>query len=129
MRKSANSSPMKPVRSTIHSWTWAKTPPPAAPPTSLVELAKAIEHCLHEGLSPLEVLNHCNKTVLLGNMRCHSALSEESTHAHFTASVCSAWHIPFVMLVMDLSCGSHFPPGPRRSGPPAPRGGSVRIER
>ena len=43
-----------------------ETPPPVAAPSSLVDLAKAIEECLHEGLSPLAVLNHCNKTVLLG---------------------------------------------------------------
>ena len=43
-----------------------EAPPPAAPPTSLQELGKAIENCFRQGLSPLEVLNHCNKTVLLG---------------------------------------------------------------
>ena len=41
-------------------------PPPAAPPTSVTKLEHAIEECLRQGLSPLEVLNHCNKTVLLG---------------------------------------------------------------
>jgi hypothetical protein len=40
--------------------------PPAAAPTSLVDLSKAIENCLRQGLSPLEVLNHCSKTVLPG---------------------------------------------------------------
>ena len=42
----------------------APQPVPAA--TSIVELGKAIENCFRQGLSPLEVLNHCNKTVLLG---------------------------------------------------------------
>ena len=41
-------------------------PPPAPPPTSLVRLAAAIEDCLHENLTPLEVINHCNRCVLLG---------------------------------------------------------------
>ena len=41
-------------------------PPPAPPPTSLVRLASAIEDCLHENLTPLEVINHCNRCVLLG---------------------------------------------------------------
>src|SRR5579862_2004594 len=68
------------------------------------------------------------KMEIPGNMHCHSVLIEESTHAHFTALACSAWHIPFVMLVMDLASGSRSAPGPRRSGP-APGGGSVRIER
>jgi hypothetical protein len=40
---------------------------PVAVPTSLQELGKAIENCFHrDHLSPLESLNHCNKTVLLG---------------------------------------------------------------
>jgi hypothetical protein len=39
---------------------------PVVVPTSLATLAQAIEECLHQGLSPLAVLNHCNKTVLLG---------------------------------------------------------------
>jgi hypothetical protein len=43
-----------------------ENPPPAAPPGSLQELSQAIEKCFRQGLSPLEVLNHCNKTVLLG---------------------------------------------------------------
>jgi hypothetical protein len=43
-----------------------EAPPPAAVPTSLVELSKVIENCLREGLSPLEVLNHCSKTAPLG---------------------------------------------------------------
>src|ERR1035438_1938094 len=43
-----------------------ETPAPAPAPTSLVELGRAIENCFRQGLSPLEVLNHCNKTVLLG---------------------------------------------------------------
>jgi hypothetical protein len=41
-----------------------EAPPPA--PTSLVELSKAIEECFRENLSPLQVLNYCNKSVLLG---------------------------------------------------------------
>jgi hypothetical protein len=40
--------------------------PPVVAPTSLVELSKAIGNCFREGLNPSEVLNHCNKTVLLG---------------------------------------------------------------
>jgi hypothetical protein len=43
-----------------------EAPPPTPPPTTLAELGKAIENCFRQGLSPLEVLNHCNKTVLLG---------------------------------------------------------------
>ena len=41
-------------------------PPTAPPPTSLARLAAAIEDCLHENLTPLEVINHCNRCVLLG---------------------------------------------------------------
>jgi hypothetical protein len=42
-------------------------PPPAPPPTTLQDLSKAIERCFREGgLSPLEVINHCNRVVLLG---------------------------------------------------------------
>ena len=41
-----------------------EAPPPAAPPGSLHELSQAIEKCFRDGLSPLAVLNHCNKTVL-----------------------------------------------------------------
>jgi hypothetical protein len=41
--------------------------PPTPPPASLAELSKAIENCFHrDHLSPLEVLNHCNRVVLLG---------------------------------------------------------------
>ena len=43
-----------------------EAPPPASPPTSLARLAAAIEDCLHENLTPLEVINHCNRCVLLG---------------------------------------------------------------
>jgi hypothetical protein len=43
-----------------------ESPAPLAAPSSLVDLAKAIEECLHQGLSPLAVLKHCSKTVLLG---------------------------------------------------------------
>jgi hypothetical protein len=43
-----------------------QAPPPAAPPTSVAKLAQAIEDCLRQGLSPLEVLNLSNKIVLLG---------------------------------------------------------------
>ena len=43
-----------------------ETPPPSPAPSSLVELEKAIENCFRQGLSALELLNHCNKTVLLG---------------------------------------------------------------
>ena len=43
-----------------------EAPAPVAPPGSLQELSQAIEKCFRQGLSPLEVLNHCNKTVLLG---------------------------------------------------------------
>jgi hypothetical protein len=43
-----------------------EVPPPAPPPTSLAELGKAIEECFRQGLSQFEVLNYCNKTVLLG---------------------------------------------------------------
>jgi hypothetical protein len=41
-----------------------ETPPPPAPPTSLGKLSRAIEDCFDEGLTPLEVLNHCNKVVI-----------------------------------------------------------------
>ncbi len=43
-----------------------EAPPPTPPPSSLQELSQAIEKCFRQGLSPLEVLNHCNKIVLLG---------------------------------------------------------------
>jgi hypothetical protein len=35
-------------------------------PTSLQHLAGSIESCFREGLSPLEVLTHCCRVVLLG---------------------------------------------------------------
>jgi hypothetical protein len=38
--------------------------PPAAPPKSLAKLSDAIEACFEEGLTPLEVVNHCNKVVM-----------------------------------------------------------------
>jgi len=38
--------------------------PPAPPPTSLARLSQAIEDCFDEGLTPLEILNQCNKVVL-----------------------------------------------------------------
>jgi hypothetical protein len=41
-----------------------EAPPPPAPPTSLARLSQAIEDCFDEGLTPLEVLNHCSKVVL-----------------------------------------------------------------
>jgi hypothetical protein len=41
--------------------------PAPAPPTSLQELSMAIERCFHQDhLSPLEVLNFCNRVVLVG---------------------------------------------------------------
>jgi hypothetical protein len=43
-----------------------EVPPPAPAPTSIMELSKAIENCFRQGLSPLEVLNHASKIVLLG---------------------------------------------------------------
>ena len=44
-----------------------ENPPPAPLPTTLQELSTAIENCFRrDHLSPLEVLNFCNKTVLLG---------------------------------------------------------------
>ena len=43
-----------------------EVPPPAPPPTSLAELGKAIEECYRQEVSQFEVLNYCNKTVLLG---------------------------------------------------------------
>jgi hypothetical protein len=44
-----------------------EAPPPAPPPTSLMELSKAIENCFRQDhLSPLEVLNYCNRVVLVG---------------------------------------------------------------
>ena len=36
----------------------------APPPTSLAKLSQAIEDCFDEGLTPLEVLNHCSKVVI-----------------------------------------------------------------
>ena len=39
---------------------------PVVVPTSLQELGRAIEQCFREGLPPLEVLNYCNRVVLLG---------------------------------------------------------------
>jgi hypothetical protein len=41
-----------------------EAPPLAGPPTALVKLAKAIEECFHDHLSPLEVLTFAIKTVL-----------------------------------------------------------------
>jgi hypothetical protein len=38
--------------------------PPIAPPTSLARLSQAIEDCFEQGFSPLEVLNHWNRSVL-----------------------------------------------------------------
>jgi hypothetical protein len=38
--------------------------PQVLPPTSLARLSQAIEDCFDEGLTPLEVLNQCNKVVL-----------------------------------------------------------------
>ena len=43
-----------------------EAPPLAAAPTSVVELAKAIENCLHQGLSPLEVLLNTAKCRVYG---------------------------------------------------------------
>jgi hypothetical protein len=44
-----------------------ESPPPAPPPTSLQQLSKAIENCFRQDhLSPLEVLTHCNRVVLMG---------------------------------------------------------------
>lgn len=41
-----------------------EAPPPTPPPSSLGNLAAAIEQCFREGLSPLEVMTHAAKTVL-----------------------------------------------------------------
>jgi hypothetical protein len=41
-----------------------EAPPPIAPPTSLARLSLAIEDCFEQGFSPLEILNHCNRSVL-----------------------------------------------------------------
>jgi hypothetical protein len=41
-----------------------EAPPPVAPPASLARLSGAIEECFERGFSPLEVLNHCNRSVL-----------------------------------------------------------------
>jgi hypothetical protein len=44
-----------------------EAPPPAPPPSTLVDLAKAIAHCFRrDGLSPLEVLTYCCRVVLNG---------------------------------------------------------------
>jgi hypothetical protein len=44
-----------------------ENPPPAPPPSSLAELGRAIERCFREDhLSPLEVINYCNRVVLIG---------------------------------------------------------------
>jgi hypothetical protein len=44
-----------------------EAPPPVPPPSSLAGLSQSIERCFREDhLSPLEVLNHCNRVVLLG---------------------------------------------------------------
>jgi hypothetical protein len=40
-----------------------EAPPPAPPPTSLARLSQAIEDCFN-GLTPLEVLNHCSKVIV-----------------------------------------------------------------
>jgi hypothetical protein len=53
-----------------------EAPPPAATPTSLAGLAKAIEDCFDQGFSPLEVLSHCNKVILgVGNTKRKSGSS------------------------------------------------------
>jgi hypothetical protein len=41
-----------------------EAPPPVPPPSSLQELSRAIESCFRQGLSPLEVITFCNKTIL-----------------------------------------------------------------
>jgi hypothetical protein len=41
-----------------------EAPPPAPPPVALAKLAQSIADCLHQGLSPLEVLTSAIKTVL-----------------------------------------------------------------
>ena len=54
--------------STLHD-TMVSLGEEAAPivvPTSLQQLARSIESCFREGLSPLEVLTHCCRVVLLG---------------------------------------------------------------
>jgi hypothetical protein len=41
-----------------------EAPPWAQPPESIAELANAIERCFQDGLTSLEILNHCCKAVL-----------------------------------------------------------------
>jgi hypothetical protein len=41
-------------------------PPPPPPSNSIGELGKSIERCFKDGLSPLEILTHCCRVVLLG---------------------------------------------------------------
>src|ERR1700722_8607041 len=41
-----------------------EAPPPAQPPESIAELANAIERCLQDGLTSLEIFNHCCRAVL-----------------------------------------------------------------
>jgi hypothetical protein len=41
-----------------------EAPPPPKPPGSIAELANAIERCFQDGLTSLEILNHCCKAVL-----------------------------------------------------------------
>jgi hypothetical protein len=41
-----------------------EAPPLAQPPESIAELANAIERCFQDGLTSLEILNHCCKAVL-----------------------------------------------------------------
>jgi hypothetical protein len=41
-----------------------EAPPPAQPPGSIAELTDAIERCFQDGLTSLEILNHCCKAVL-----------------------------------------------------------------
>jgi len=41
-----------------------EAPPSTQPPGSIAELTNVIERCFQDGLSSLQILNHCNKAVL-----------------------------------------------------------------
>lgn len=41
-----------------------EAPPPAKPPASIAELTEVIERCFRDGMTSLEILNHCCKAVV-----------------------------------------------------------------
>jgi hypothetical protein len=57
-----------------------EAPPPIAPPTSLARLLQAIEDCFEQGFGPLEVLNYCNRSILMRTYSQHVQRDGNRTH-------------------------------------------------